>query len=615
MKKTKLIPVACLAVLLTLLFLIPAVVMPTAAATTVTVYANSNFENLSVGSGINTGTGFGTTGPSLAKIVSDGGDKVIDLPLAPAVKPGDSQNEYIYKGGHIQVVNSTVTVDGTDYPVVDGKVTIGDVTYTTYDECEKEVRYGGGNGANVDKNIVVSNTQMSYSTEDKVYLQAEYFISADAKGSVQLQFLSFGGTRSDTGARVNSNFYSIGYLVLDGGGLRTDLTSTVNGVFEKGAWNTLSVVIDLDTGERAFYVNGALVINEDLAYLTKWSEAKDGNSYYKELTVEANKLIVAKINKTTGGGFASLAGYLRIDNVYAATHTDANLYAGEPVNGAGEHLVALKLTTTRGETKQIPYSYQNVFIGGTASVTPIYHNFSQYNDVVAPVKGASIRLTHAAGMRFATQLDLDLFDKLLLLKEQGLVSDVSFGTMISPKQYVQSAGAFTVDALNGLPGTNAKYINVKGKVGAYYSKLPAAALEPGYDKYFVGSITNIKLGNRDIDFSAIGYVKVVLPSGEDLYFYSYDYNTDTIGDYSRSITYLAERALNDPDTAYTAEQKVILSGLFEGATNVTLNSSAVQDVQYTPTEYAHRAVLPQCRRGILPLDLRGQKRLETPGKQ
>ena len=47
MKKTKLIPVACLAALLTLLLLIPAVVMPTAAATTVTVYANSNFENLS----------------------------------------------------------------------------------------------------------------------------------------------------------------------------------------------------------------------------------------------------------------------------------------------------------------------------------------------------------------------------------------------------------------------------------------------------------------------------------------------------------------------------------------------------------------------------------------
>ena len=574
MKKT-LFPIIFLAILLAVLMMIPMVIMPTAAQTTVTQYADNDLEGLTVGASIKSDkTNFFATTPSLATVANDNGNKVIKLPLRPENEAGSVRDEYFSYGGTVYTVtDSSVVIDGETYPVVDGKVTINGIEYTTStDACAYELCYGG---PNIDKNIMVTNKEMSYVTEDKIYLQAEYYISEDAKGTVQTQFMNFSYEGSD-GSRVKSTWYSMYYLSLDSAGLKTDLHSVVTGVFDRGEWNTVTTVIDLDTGDRDFYVNNRYIFS-------------DATTKYKKLILNANNWIVAKINKTSADP-ASLSGYLLIDDLKAATYTDADLYEAPVVDENGDHLVELDIITSTGRLIRRPYEGIRIptFCGAGASVTPLYFDFSAYEGIVAPVAGASVRLTHAAGIRYATQLDLDLLDGLLALKENGMVRDVGIGTLVSPKSYVRSAGAFTVDALKALEGTNAKFVDVKGTVGAYYHKLPAAALEDGYDTYFVGSLSNIKLGNRAVDFSAIGYVRVTLNSGIEVYFYSYDYNADTIGNYSRNVKGLAEAALNDQNTSYTEVQRLILSGLFNGATVLNVSSSSVQDVQYTTTELFFR---------------------------
>jgi len=129
--------------------------------------------------------------------------------------------------------------------------------------------------------------------------------------------------------------------------------------------------------------------------------------------------------------------------------------------------------------------------------TPEHFDVAAYREMIAPVEGGSIRLSHAAGIRYATQLDLDKMGELLAMKEEGMISDVSFGTVIAPRSYVEAAGAFTMEALDeNLNISGSKYLNVKGTIGYYYGRPEGVTLDKGFDTCFVGSISNVKLGNR-----------------------------------------------------------------------------------------------------------------------
>ena len=576
MKKQVFLPIVLIALVLAVLFVIPAVTMTAGAAPTVIQYANNTYESLTVGSSIkNDGRNFHLTVPSLATVADDGGNKVIKLLVEPAAKPGTVGAEYVvYSGSAYEVKNSAVTISGVSYPVVNGEVTIGETVYTTStDACYRELRFGG---KNVDRNIVVTVGELNYATDDKVYLQADYYISEDAKGAVQSQIHTY-SYEDATGKRVDKTWYSLFYLLLDEGGLKSgDSSDTVYGVLDKGAWNTVTVVVDLDNGDREYYVNNRYVFSDTVTGQTNF-------------IFEKNKWVVAKINKNTGNP-DELAGYICIDNTKAATYTESDLLSLSQIDERGRYLLDVDVTTSAGRSFSYPYGGDKapIFCAGGATVTPNYYDFSAYKAVVAPVPGASVRLSHAAGIRFATQLDLDLLERLLALKEEGLVQNISIGTLIAPKTYVERAGAFTVDALNALEGTNAKFVDVKGTIGAYYSKLPSVVLQDGYDKLFVGSLTNIKLGNRAADFSAVGYVRLSLPSGMDVYFYSYEYNANTFGNYSRSAKHLASMALNDETTSYTADQRKLLLSLYNGAADLNLTSSVVKDVKYTSTELFFR---------------------------
>ncbi len=547
-----------------------ATIMP--AAYEEETYAQNDFEHLPLNQELTDANNQGTTAPSLAEAIDDNGSRVIKLQTVPATKAGTTTAEYVVIGStSYAVTDGAITYNDVSYPVVDGKVTIGGTTYSSStDAREKEIRVGG---SNVDKNILASNSTISYETADKVYLRVEYYISDDAEGRVQSQFMSFSYV-DETGATQSKTWKSLYYLNLGSGMISTDYKTSDTDVLRKGAWNTVTTVIDLNTSYQEIYVNERLVLVDDTCA-------------HPNLTLAANRWIIAKLNKSC----ESYAGYILIDNATGASFIEETCqYVPDATNANGDKLWYVDITMSNGETVRSLGAGEKYFSAGGATFKPVYFDDSEYEGIVAPVTGASIRLSHAAGIRFATQLDLDTLNSLLALEEQGLVSKVSFGTMIAPMSYISKADGFTMEEFDA---AGLAYLNVKGTVGYYYGVPAGVTLESGMDTCFVGSITNVKLGNRSIDFSAIGYVQVKFFNGGSAYIYSYDaddYDDATFkANYARSVKCVADKALEDPNANWTADERVILQSLFEGATKLNLSSSAIiKDVQYTSSEFFFR---------------------------
>jgi len=521
--------IASIAIALAVLIIVPALVISAFAADTVTTYASVSFENYAVG-GLTRAVNQNVNPPSKAEIVDYNQNRVIKLPLIPA-----------------DPSNATGIIDGTD--------------------------------ANVDKNVLVPTTQVSYKNEGKIYLQVEYYISRDAKGSVQSQFLNFSST--DTS---ETKYLDLWKLDLLNGSLKSQNKRSALGILNRDAWNTVSMILDLDTAQAEYYVNNAHVLSDTVGKGTNVAAAKN-------LEFPANTWIVAKLNKDSTGSAENFGGYIYIDDAKIATLQASDMYTPDAVDENGNKLAYVRTVTSAGANAITPWKNGVAFFRPSGvSMTPVYFDATPYREMIAPVRGASIRLSHAAGIRFATQLDLDQMNELLAMKEDGMIADVSIGTVIAPKAYVEAAGAFTMDALdNNLNINGGKYLNVKGTIGHYYGRPEGVVLDQGYDTCFVGSITNVKLGNRDLDFSAIGYVRVALSSGESVYIYSYDYKANEIKNYSRNVRNIAISALADERVQWTEGERLLLSSFSNGATMLSLDSGTIiKDVQYTATEFYFR---------------------------
>ena len=567
---------AVIAIALALLIIVPTVVVPAFAAETVTTYANVAFEDYATGR-LTRAANQNVTAPSLATVEDMNGNRVIRLDTVPATASGTTREEFaVYNGKAYNVSDGVVVINETSYPVVDGTVNVGGtICKLSTDAREYECLMGGNN---VDKNIVLPTLSASYQSADKIYLQADYYISADAKGSVQSQFLSFSSTETTYTA-----YLELWKLDLANGSLKSQHKRSALEVLKKNEWNTVSMVLDLDAAQAEFYVNNTHVLSDNVG--------TSSVAYAKNLVLNANKWIVAKLNKDSTGLAENYGGYICIDNAKIETYTASNIYTPDALTDAnGNKLAYLEMETPEGALKKISYVSGGIFKPHGATVTPVYFDATAYRAILSPIKGASVRLSHAAGIRFGTQLDLDMMNDLLAMKAEGLISDVSIGTVIAPRSYVEAAGIFTMAGLDESLGfQGSKYLDVKGTVGHYYGRPEGVVLDEGYDTCFVGSISNVKLGNRTNDFSAVGYVKITLTSGENVYLYSYDYDASTIGDYSRSVKNIAIAALADGAVNWSEDERIILSSFSNGATALSLGStSVIKNVQYTATEFYFR---------------------------
>lgn len=147
--------------------------------------------------------------------------------------------------------------------------------------------------------------------------------------------------------------------------------------------------------------------------------------------------------------------------------------------------------------------------------------------------GASVRFDSPTGIRFSAILGGEYFDSL---KENG--TDVTYGIIIAPTDYVDEAGAFTIDALDDL-GLDVPYVIVPADI------LYSGGESDGYYE-FRGVLGSINEYNYDRNFSAIAYVCV-----DGVYYYSaYDADKN-----SRSIAYVAQKAYEDTNYEKTTEYK------------------------------------------------------------
>jgi len=161
---------------------------------------------------------------------------------------------------------------------------------------------------------------------------------------------------------------------------------------------------------------------------------------------------------------------------------------------------------------------------------------------------ASVRFTEGStGMRFKSTVSKSAYDALIA--KYGY-SNVTFGTLIAPIDYVAAAGEFTKTALDAKNPNNGKnYLDIRTN---------KAYAEDGTNYIFLGSIANIKEVNYDRDFAAIGYVEYT--DGVNTYVvYSDAYAV-------RSVEEVATMALNDFTTdasgacGYTVANTELVAG-------------------------------------------------------
>ena len=188
------------------------------------------------------------------------------------------------------------------------------------------------------------------------------------------------------------------------------------------------------------------------------------------------------------------------------------------------------------------------------------------------VDGASIRLSSPTGLRFTAVLGAAYLESFM-----GEGKTVTYGIIIAPKDYVDEAGEFTVEALDALDEKRTNYIEIEA---AKCTNNPEA--DGSY--VFTGVITNIKDYNYERDFSAIAYVKVV-ENGEATYYYSeYDESVN-----SRSVAYVAEKAYEDTNHVATDRYQYALDIETEEEVDGTITN--VTKTVYSPYTVEQRKTL------------------------
>ena len=196
--------------------------------------------------------------------------------------------------------------------------------------------------------------------------------------------------------------------------------------------------------------------------------------------------------------------------------------------------------------------------------------------------GASVRFSDPSGIRFTAVLSKAYLDSF-----GG--DNVTFGIIIAPTDYVTTAGAFTIDALETLDVTGLKYVIIEAE-----KYLNDSANDESY--LYTGALVELQKGNYNRDFSAIAYVLV-----DGVYYYS-DYDESYN---ARSIAEVAEKAYKDTSltqndhyqyllddglttdeavySPYTKTQRQTLLGFYnpEGAIDVSFLSYNIRNVEDT----------------------------------
>ncbi len=439
-------------------------------------------------------------------------------------------------------------------------------------------------GENVYRNLLLGHDAVSYADAGKVVLQTEYYIPTGCSGTFWVQQSSFKyyllGAK-DNAVEKSQSWLSY-YTIDTASGEMTVQAFTSNNAdktkiqLEKDTWVTISLAIDLAGGTMDVYVNNVLK-DSGRFYVTV-----NGAKYsIKNITLPKNTWQLAKININYGYP-NSLRGEFYLDNAIIHQYTDdQKVVFGESTNAAGDPAIAVAMELASGRSYGTVLT-DTILVNANMTAKPVYLSNDLIDGLITPVKGASIRLTSAGGIRFGTQVNSAKMDALQKMQESGQIKDLQIGTLIAPALYVEEAEDFTKEALDRL-GYAANYLDVKATVGAYFTT-NTATMTAGYDKLFVGSILNVKPGNLTRAFAGVGYVKITTLDGTEHCFYSYEYDSETFDTrYARTISGVASKYVNVPEYG---KYQDILRGFVKGLNVMSgISATTIKNVQYTVNNF------------------------------
>lgn len=375
------------------------------------------------------------------------------------------------------------------------------------------VTSGSGNEGNPDNSLRLNHASVSPEIGSFI-VEADYrihyedvsalvdYADTHSDPTVQCQFSTVSAAQNPNDANVN--FRGLYKISLRTGHLSGMGTYTGADGLVQDQWNTVRLVIDPVNGVYSTYVNGVL-------YATEGYFGGDSNEDLglRNITIPADKLIIAKCNKTIGSFVndpeAEIYSYVDVDNVKIYPVPEVAV----TVNGENRTVYDMSLISLEREGKTflwaevsekggesyVTYSPSLVASEGLR-VTGFYMDFAPHT--------ASFRMGDVKGLRFVSKVSAADYEAL---KANPLVKEIRMGTVIVPTLYKGvSPQNLTADGFPGLKMLHFPLENETWYTGASLADYHLMA----------ASIVNIKESNYNYEFSGIGYMIVTMQDGTEL---------------------------------------------------------------------------------------------------
>ncbi|MBQ9773148.1 MAG: glycoside hydrolase family 31 protein [Clostridia bacterium] len=521
-----------LALLLVLLMLLPMLLSVRITAlendTETSLYAEGfdAYAEKEAGTPLVKGDGFANTTPSSLTVAREDENTYLKMELTSPSDPNQTVHYLVTDGAYTLVEEGTpgaLTTDLASYGLI------------------------SGSDPNLNKNLQLKQPALDYETTPVVVLQLRYYISEDAKGTLQSQFLKYSTDGGDL-----QNWFGLYTIDTATGVLNANGSANEEIRLKRGDWSTVSIVLDLVNGTADYYIDRQLA-----AYQVNIGKTK--------LVFSKDSWIIGKVPRTrnaASNASADLSGYVCMDDAAIYVPKTEHSVSFPAENEKGEQLICTQLWKDGSVCGEIHYGTTVLCTQGVTA-SPVYFDSSAYGGLFSTESEISLRLFDQGGIRFVNSLNLGQYAILREMEAAGEITDLQFGTLIAPQLYIDRAGAFTVSALETV-SAQVSYVTVRGTYGEWYEN---DTEEDGLGT-FAGTLANVRTSHYNDAFVGRGYVSFKLPNGRTQYLY---------GAYGAgaSVSALAEAALAE-SVSYTKGEKDYLTS-FE-AQEFSMTGSAVQDV-------------------------------------
>lgn len=413
----------------------------------------------------------------------------------------------------LSLVGSSVVYTGNK-----GKFDIGDPNFKGYElgTYADYVNYWGkttvlksygaatSSVTNLNRDWAFYNTGISYATKEKLAIDLELYISADAAGVLQGRIKKGVGLPSGSldgrGEFTDLVLYTVDVTtgnVYIGDGVDT----TPAGKLDRGAWNALTLVINMKTGAIDVYANHVL---DD--------ENGSGTLPYSQLAFYESTLVPVLISTRQ----PALTGYILLDDLRFLT-------VSKELVTVDSKLENIEKITFKGVSIEDPackvHEGSRIFVTDDTPYVEKKYDTESYRGIVKSAYSDNvkhtIRLGEYPGLRFCTAIDTNLLEAIT--KEYG--TGVAFGTLIVPATALETVTSFT---RTDLQRSGIEFFEVRTR-GYYQDTYYDSETEEVLDgvKVFAGSLVGLepdettgKLSDQvDVVYAAVGYVEVYLKDG------------------------------------------------------------------------------------------------------